>query len=236
MDDAADLIRAVSTALWPVVAIVVVLRLLPELRKRLRSSDVNVKFGQVEVSLQDASDSLRRQVKDLQEALEALRGGGKAEGSPAPRVTTRSGFGTRSLPGAAAPARPTADGAAHRAVLWVDDNPANNAFEVAKLQEDGLPVHQATSTAEALGILADRAVDVVVTDVSRQEGAGRRSDAAAELMREIERRGDPVPVVVYGAADAVALARPALIEAGAAAVTSSPMELFAELRSLGFDV
>jgi CheY-like chemotaxis protein len=199
VDDAADLIRAIASLSWPVVAAAVLFRLLPAVSKRIRSGDISVKFGQLEVSVQDASDNLRKQVKDLQDAVAKL-----ADASPR----------ARSARGAA----PASDAAGARVILWISSDASRHAYEVATLEEDGISVELADRAA-ARSHLAQRRFDAVVTD------------ADESLVREV-RAGDPdVPILVYATGDVAAVAT-RLTAAGASSVTSSPLELFRQLRSL----
>lgn len=55
------------------------------------------------------------------------------------------------------------------AVLWLDDNPANNVSERRALASLGLTVDTARSTAEALRMLTGRAYQVVISDMRRVE-------------------------------------------------------------------
>ena len=61
----AETIKALADLAWPVLAAVVLVGLLPTLRNVIQSRNVTIKYGQMEVSVQDAADQLRRQVEDL---------------------------------------------------------------------------------------------------------------------------------------------------------------------------
>ena len=224
---AARIIEALGSLLWPLLLAVVVWRVAPhlpgllaDLREALRTRSFKVKIGGAELSVEEATEQLRRQVTDLQTQMAAQL----AERGP-PRSP-----GAAAAPGAAPDAwadqaRPT--------ILWVDDRPEGNALELAKLRDDGVEVLQAKSTAEAMDVLAlRRGVQAVVTDLGRLEGGEHRPHAGLELLQQLREAGFGQPVVVYTSARGVARDRDDALAAGAAAVTASPTELFAALPEL----
>ena len=118
-------------------------------------------------------------------------------------------------------------------ILWVDDNPDDNALELAKLRDDGLEVLLARSTAEAMDVLSlRRVVRAIVTDLGRSEDGEFRSHAGLALLRQLGEAEQDQPVLVYTSSRRVELDRQDALEAGATAVTASPTELFAALRRL----
>jgi CheY-like chemotaxis protein len=216
---AARIIEAIGSLLWPLLLAVVVLRVLPhlpgmfaDLREALRTRAFKVKVGGAELSVEQATEQLRRQVTDLQTQMAAQL----AERSPA----RAAGAEVRPFEG-----RPT--------VLWVDDHPEGNALELAKLRDDGVEVLQARSTSEAMDVLTlRRGVQVVITDLGRSEGGEYRPHAGMALMRQLREAGFELPVLVYTSPRGVARDREDALAAGAVRVTASPTELFAALREL----
>ena len=134
-------------------------------------------------------------------------------------------------PGAEAEAAPAPVPGAERAtILWVDDNPDDNALELAKLRDDGLEVLVARSTAEAMDVLSlRRGVRAVVTDLGRSEDGEFRSHAGMALLRQLKEAEQDQPVLVYTSPERAGLDRRDALEAGATIVTASPTELFAAL-------
>ena len=216
---AARIIEAIGSLLWPLLLAVVLLRVLPhlpgvvaDLRQALRTRAFKVRVGGAELSVEQATEQLRRQVSDLQTLMAAQL----AERGPAGA--------------AAAVASPWQD---RPTVLWVDDRPEGNALEVAKLRDDGVEVLQARSTAEAMDVLTlRRGVQAVITDLGRDEGGEFRPHAGLALLRQLREAGFELPVLVYTSPRGVARDRGDALAAGAARVTASPTELFAALREL----
>jgi CheY-like chemotaxis protein len=225
---AARIIEALGSLLWPLLLAVVVWRVAPhlpgllgDLRQALRTRAFKVKVGGAELSVEEATEQLRRQVTDLQTQVAAQLAERRPPRSP----------GAAAAPGAAPPG--WAAGQDRPTVLWVDDRPEGNALELAKLRDDGVEVLQAKSTAEAMDVLAlRRGVQAVVTDLGRVEGGEYRPHAGLELLKQLREASFQQPLLVYTSARGVARDRDDAVAAGAAAVTASPTELFAALPQL----
>lgn len=204
----AETIKAIADLVWPILAAVVLFGLLPTLRKVIQSRNVTIKYGQMELSVQDAADQLRRQVEDLQDQVRALQEGRK----PAPPQL------------AEAKAPPPTPG---RTILWVDDKPLNNAHEIAKLQRDGWEIITVTSTGEALQFLSSRSAPptVIVSDMARREGLTYKQSAGLDLVREVRARKINTPIYIYTASSVDAY-RPSVEQSGGNGITASPIELF----------
>jgi CheY-like chemotaxis protein len=209
---AARIIEAIGSLLWPLLAAVVLIKVVPhipgmvaDLRRAMRTRASTVKVGGVELSVEEATEQLRRQVTDLQTHM-AAELAGPAE----------------------APAR-TDQGPA--TILWVDDDPVAHTLELAKLRDDGVEVLAARSTAEAMDVLSlRRGVRAIVTDLGRAEDGEFRSHAGLALLRQLHEAEQDQPVLVYTSSRRVELDRQDALDAGAAVVTASPIELFAALR------
>jgi CheY-like chemotaxis protein len=214
-----NVVNLVTGLAWPVVVGVVVWRLLPSIRDVVRSRAFTVKAGGMEISVQQASDQLASRLEDLREHVIGLGD------EVAPDAGAKAEGGAVAAPlDAAAPRR-------LQTLLWVDDYPENNAFEVETLKRKDVEVIQAASTDEALGAArGGRSVDVIVTDMGRQ---GEGDDAGLKLLKGLRDLGVTTPVIVYASAPAVARTKSRALELGAMSVTSSATELFDLLARLG---
>jgi CheY-like chemotaxis protein len=214
---AARIIEAIGSLLWPLLVAVLLIRVIPhvpgvvaDLRRAMRTRGFTVKVGGVELSVEEATEQLRRQVTDLQTHMASQLAGDAGAGAAVP-----------------------AGGQERAAVLWVDDNPDANALELAKLRDDGLEVLLARSTAEAMDVLSlRRGIRAIVTDLGRSEDGEFRSHAGLALLRQLREAEQDQPVLVYTSTRRVELDRQDAMEAGAVTVTASPTELFAALRRL----
>ncbi len=215
MEDLASVITAIAAVGWPLVIVFLVWKLLPILKTRLSSGDVTVKMFGVEVSLQDASENFGKQLADLQEKVTQLRS-----------IAEQSHPHSLDTPGSSGPAL-------NEKILWVDDHPENNAFEIARLRSVGISIDQASSTDEALAALTHSKYTRVITDLQRQENGQTMPQAGIDLITRMRDNGIPIPVYVYCSKAAVDLYGDKVRAAGAAGVTSSPLELFEQLQVSG---
>jgi CheY-like chemotaxis protein len=81
-------------------------------------------------------------------------------------------------------------------VLWVDDHPENNRYEIAALAKLQIDVQQVTSTSAAMKTLdEDRdGFDMVISDWGRPwDGPG----AGLRLLSKLKQRSSVLPVVFY---------------------------------------
>jgi CheY-like chemotaxis protein len=117
---------------------------------------------------------------------------------------------------------------APRRVMWVDDNPANNQFEVMRLRDDQIEVVEALTTAEAMYLLGfhRQAMCAVISDMGRQEDGDHRPRAGLELIRAMRRIAINVPVFIYTSARSADRTRDEVVAAGGAGATASSVELF----------
>ena len=231
---AARIIEAIGALLWPLLVAVLLIKVVPhipgvvaDLRKAMRTRGFTVKVGGVELSVEEATEQLRRQVTDLQTHMAV-----QLAERPEPAL------GAPPAPGAP-PGSPAVDeagpvaGPGRSTILWVDNDPDGNALELAKLRDDGLEVLLARSTAEAMDVLSlRRGVRAIVTDMGRTEDGEYRSHAGLALLRQLKEAEQDQPVLVYTSARRAELDRQDALDAGATVVTASPTELFAALRRL----
>ena len=118
-------LEALAKFVWPAIAAVLAWKLYPTLRDVLSSRGLKIKIGNLEVSLQDVSDNVQRDIADLQNKVSELRAE-KSKLAPAPDEA--KGLPSRSR--------------TPRSILWVDDDPQNNAVEIARWNDEGVTVNQ----------------------------------------------------------------------------------------------
>jgi serine/threonine-protein kinase len=141
-------------------------------------------------------------------------------------VRGRSGADSAGVPQTA-----VAAGGAH--VLWVDDDPSNNAKQVQILAKRGVGITTAVSTAEALERYDPAVHDVVVSDMGRPEGAKREyvPRAGLELVLRLRARDPGVAVVLYTTARSADLYGAEARAAGVHAVVTETEDLLRMLTA-----
>jgi CheY-like chemotaxis protein len=209
MDALAKVLEGAAALLWPILAAIVVLKLLPSLMEIAKSRGFTVEMGGMKVSVQEISNQLRSQLEDLQKKVSELRGVAAAVDQPTVSAATQAEDKVRRI-------------------LWVDDNPENNALEIANFRDKGIEVVTATSTADAMGrLLADgHAFSVVISDLARREEGQNHPKAGIELIKAINDASITVPVIVYSSGPFLSRNRDAVKRAGGLDATDSPVELY----------
>ena len=212
----AEIFTAIATLTWPLLVLAALLLFWRPLARLIGSADITVKVGGQTVTIKQLTDQqselvadLQREVAQLTERLAALSQG--VDGTPRPETDTS----------ARVPA----------AVLWVDDNPANNAVLIDRLRGDDVPVDLARSTNEGITMFDRQRHGVVVSDMSRVEGRETVPDAGVRLLKKVRETDPTVPFVIYTGAGHAFWQQ--AHDAGATEVTSSPMVLMGQLRSAG---
>ena len=107
------------------------------------------------------------------------------ESAPGRGTTVRLAFPAAARPEGAGPPPPDPDVARQLRILVVDDEPALVTMLARLLSSDGHDVAVATSGEEAVSILADRPIDVVISDLGM--GAGMNGWDLAAAVRTLPR-------------------------------------------------
>lgn len=90
---------------------------------------------------------------------------------------------------------------ARRRILWTDDSPANNRYEIEALRASGVMVDTATTNSEAVDLARRRSYVAVISDIGRPPPEAPQ--AGLDLPRQLKEAGSDAPVVFYvGHADA----------------------------------
>ncbi len=96
------------------------------------------------------------------------------------------------------PVRPPLVG---RQILWVDDHPDRNVYEMSYLEQLGARVSRAASTEFALSQISIHEPDLIISDLCRTENGERRELAGLELWRQLQDllkdRPKMIPVIFY---------------------------------------
>ncbi|MBW4469943.1 MAG: response regulator [Stenomitos rutilans HA7619-LM2] len=110
---------------------------------------------------------------------------------------------------------------ASASVLWVDDNPSDNAHEIRSLEALGIVFTMSASVQDALEKIRLAPYDAIVSDM-RQANI---SQAGYILLEELQRLGVDTPVIIYGSTNEPSLKTEAR-QHGAFGSTGDPQELF----------
>jgi CheY-like chemotaxis protein len=212
------ILGAIGALALPVMAIVVVVKVWPILREVFETRKFTLKIGGFELSAQEATDQIRKQIEELQSQVAQLKEAGRV--SAIVREGANSDIETPEEIRSVAPV------AQPGALLWVDDKPSNNAFLIADFQDQGIRIDQAVSTTDALQKLSAQsaAYQVIISDLGRIENERFVPDAGGQLAKEVRAMGLSTPLIIFSSARAVQ-DRERLIKAGATDVTNNSTRL-----------
>jgi CheY-like chemotaxis protein len=187
---------------------------------------VTIKVGDQEVPVQNATDQLRAELDDLQSKVIDLLKWQAALVTSDPSTRDHEQDVKEPISDIA-PVAPRP-----KRILWVDDVPANNAYLVQRLRNQGVAVTLVTSTDEGLRIFQESGpFTAVITDMGRQENNEYRPTAGLELSKRLRELDAHVPVLAYTSARSVrSLSENTLRDGGITLATSSPVELLTALQ------
>ena len=120
-------------------------------------------------------------------------------------------------------------------VLWVDDKPANNEIERARLRPEGVAFDNVVSTKEAVAQLTldSYSYDLVITDLGREHSSDQSVTAGYEFLKNPVVKDAGPPVIVYAGTWAVKQ-RDELVGLGASEVMANREQLITTvLQMLG---
>jgi CheY-like chemotaxis protein len=211
MESLAKLLLALSSFAWPGIFALLALKFFEPARKLVESANqrkFTIKVGNNELTMEEASEQQRQIVGDVQSKLAELE---KRLATSIPISTSRE--------------EPTTP--AGKRILWVDDNPKNNSFVIATLEEKGARVDIATSTDEGVEKFRLMPYDIVISDMGRPES----KRAGIDLVKEIRKSNRSIPFYIYCGSWAARNLRSDALEAGANDITASSTTLLSRLLS-----
>jgi len=233
---------AIAGLAWPLVFFLVAMAFRRPILNLLQGETVKIKVAGMEISVAQAAEQAGRGLSELVERVAELEKAAEDGQGPKPfRDTTGAPIPMPKLEGGAVPAGddpfaapPDAKTIPPRAnyvagprparLVWVDDNPANNAFLIDRLSQEGWATELAPGTREGLEMLEHGPIDMLITDLGRTEGERHNARAGVDLLRQVAERRPSLPVVVYTSARGASL-EAELRDLGASLVTHSAVEL-----------
>jgi CheY-like chemotaxis protein len=200
--------RFVAVLAWPAVVLLVLHRFGPALKRFLDNlRGVKISGGGLEAQLEAAANLAAAAATappdpDKASASEAAKHAAEVVAESLLRTPARRARKSR--------------------ILWVDDNPENNAAIRRSFEALGIEVASATSTEEALTALGSKRFDLVISDMGRPPD-GR---AGYTLLSEMRERRIRLPFLIFAAGGNAPSNRREARERGADGSTNNGTELF----------
>lgn len=233
-DIAAGILDFLGKMAWPTIAAVILWKLYPTLQKILESRSFTIKIGGMEISAQQASEQLARQIQELQDKVLMLTGRISArpdlktiEDSTKNRFIEDFDFCNLEIDCKLTGILPEQIKHKPKHILWVDDRPSNNAFIIDRLRKSGIQVIEALSTNEAVEILHKKSerIEAIISDMDRTEEGKYQPDAGVKLIRLLRESGNNTPIFIFSSVKSAEEIRKIVIEAGGNGMTSSTLDL-----------
>lgn len=208
-------LSGVASLLWPLLFLVVLLlfrKPIAILLESARSRRFTLKIGGQELTMDEASEQQRTLIADLQmQVAEIMK---RLEG--ASDLVDRDSAGEAIF-------QPTS-------ILWVDDEPKNNSFFLDQLEQLGIRVDLALSTADGLSMFDQRRYSAVISDMSRREDGRTEARAGLKLLTAVRERDPVVRFIIFCGARSARINQEEALRIGADGITSSAAELYSLLN------
>ncbi|HML08909.1 MAG TPA: response regulator [Xanthobacteraceae bacterium] len=218
VDQIIELLKALGQYAWPALAIFAFWKLLPSIRAFLSRENVKIKIGEMEVSTEQATQSLTTLVSDLQQKVVQIE---QDISEKAPIDFTERKLAQLPLRRGEKPR-----------ILWVDDVPSKIAIQVQKLMQDGFWIDVASTTAQAVSMVEFTKYDLVITDMGRTEHGVHKPDAGLILAREIRQRDTTIPIIVFTTYQNVSRFQEGAGKVGILKITNSTIDLYRAVDAL----
>jgi len=220
MQGAADVMKGsgiiIEALAWPLLAAYVTYMCLPSIIKIVRSKEFTIKVGDLEISVQQASDEIKGHLKDLHEQMATLR----AQMPQTPSLNTISETAVQ----IAKPER-------RPRILWVTGKFEYHAYELANIR-DCADVDTVTSTSEAIVKLKSRRYDAVISGMSRAEKDEINPTAGLTLIEEARAIKFEEPIYIFCSAENVRAYGNEAMAKGAQGATASTVQLYEWLKGM----
>lgn len=219
MESFGNLLEGMASLAWPFLALFVLVRFGNAVHSIIESAKgrkFTIKVGDYGLTMEEATEQQRMIINDLQYQVVSLQSAHESAKVSDKKITLSSD------PKGAEEKRKFS-------ILWVDDNPTKNSYEMAHLKDLGVEVTTAVSTEEALSLFRSGKYDCVISDMVRTEKGQHHYKAGIELVRTIRSLGKTTPIIIYSGAGETGALRQEALSAGANEMTASPTTL---LRSL----
>lgn len=205
----AKLISAISSLAWPILFGILLYKFYQPLKTLIESArgrKFTIKVAGNELTMEEASEQQRQIINDIQSKLAEVEKRlaliQPINSSPEITNTLRS-----------------------KQILWVDDNPKNNSYLVASLQEKGHIIDIALTTDEAITKFTSQQYDIVISDMGRP-GDGK---AGITLAKQIRTLSPQVPFYIFCGAWAAKNFQEEALKNGVTDITSSGTVLLFKL-------
>lgn len=213
----AEVLSALAAVAWPTLAALAVWKMFPFAKELFDRDKIKIKIGELELTAEEATETISVQIKDLQAKVVQLESRIAAKEDKNDHVTINS---------------IEYSNIARGKILWVDDMPTNNAIQIDLLQNNGYEVILANSTEDGIKKFENsKNFDLIITDMGRSEKKKYIPDAGVFFVQEMRKRKVSVPIIVFSTRASIEKFGKDARRAGASALTNSPVDLYSLIQN-----
>lgn len=212
LEHISSIINSLATLLWPVIFLYAIIKysdIIHSVFKSINKRKITVKVAGNELTMEELTKQQQELITDLQIQVSKLKEKSKSQSKDKADLSTKK----------------------INSILWVDDNIESHSYIISSLEQIDITVYTVNTTIDALKMLTDKKIDVVITDSSRIEDNAIKKDAGLELIEKISLSGLKIPVIVFSSISVFKAQRNKAFELGAYGFIYSYSSLF-ELLNL----
>lgn len=203
--------KAIATFAWPLTVLIIALTFRKIFERLTQKDQMTFQVGGLEISVAQAAKQTGEGLSDLQARVAKLEDSDNGTVYTPPLAPALTKTASQSDPALS--------------ILWGDDNPANNAFLIEKLERDGCQIRKELSTSAAMAALRSDRFDIVISDLGRVEDGRANDFAGLDLLSSMKEKQITVPTLIF-AGNRGLQNESSLLAAGARMVTSSAVDVF----------
>jgi CheY-like chemotaxis protein len=247
MEQLAKLISAISSLAWPAIFLVVIFTFSESIKKLIdsaRGRKFTIKVAGNELTMEEASAQTRVMLIDMQTKIaeleknlvkkpehseKSLMPSSPSKSQPLSPTPSMLGSAGRAIAADASESKKMDDSIAvvakkelrTRRILWVDNNPKNNSFLIASLEERGDKIDIALTTQEGIEKFKTFNYDIVISDMTRSTD----EKAGIMLSKQIKTLKPNTPVYIFCSYWTAKYMRDEALREGVDEITSSATSL-----------
>jgi CheY-like chemotaxis protein len=217
MESIVKIIESISTLLWPLIVIILILLFRPAIKaiiESAKSRKFTLKIGGQELTMEEANTIQRSLLDDIQTQISELKN--KIE-----RPDTHQSADNR---------KTIMKKSSYSSILWVDDNPKNNSYFIEQLSERKISVDIALSTDEGLSKYEADKYLCIISDMSRNENGKSVPEAGVILLKEVRKIDAKIPFYIFCSSVGIRRAADKAKAFGVTRITSSWSDIFYLLK------
>lgn len=209
MEALSQLLAGIASLLWPVIILCIFIYLKTPILKLIDiflEGKLHVKIAGFELNLKESNTQQNNILLDLQNKIVELEKQIKC-----PESLHNDFLDGRSI--------------SRKRILWVDDNPKNNAYLINSIEHKNIAVDTALTTEDAINKINEKKYDIIISDMARPGD----DKAGITLANKIKNINQSIPIYIFCGNWAVKKLGDEALAAGVNGITSSGIELLGML-------